>query len=245
MVQAELGSAVGVPTQVDSLINRRILQTQVWLATEVEWSFLRGRQDIEVPANTRFVNIPTALNVDTIPTAYVRSPDDTANSWFQLEYGITPREYNQYDYWPENQTNDVPRRWMLSLDNPATLVQPGSQQIEIWPVPSIPVRLRLVGQLQLRSLPSSLNDIPNLVTSTNAPAGDDALVLDLDDLLLAYNVAASMQTANKELSANLAAKALRRFNKLKAANTNTQPAFVLGRTREIDRPFVYKFENED
>jgi len=245
MVQAELGSVVGVPTQVDALINRRVLQTQLWLATEVEWAFLRGRQDIVVDADTRFVDIPQMLNTEQVPTAYVRSPDNTANSWFQLEYGITPVQLNQYDYTPEPQTSDVPRRWQFSLDNPAIVSQPGTQQIELWPVPAIQVRVRLVGQHQLRSLPSQLKDQPNLVLPDGNSTGDDALVLDLDDLLLAYNVAASMQTANKELSANLAARALRRFNKLKAANTNAQPTFTLGKTREIARPVNLKFSDEN
>lgn len=236
MIKAELGHAL-LPAQIDALMNRKVLQTQVWLSTMHPWPHMRGRFDINISAGQRFCDIPTRdgrrINLDASPTAWVKVPADTANTWYPLEYGITSRDYNQYDSAYDQQAA-LPSRWMLSLNDPQDTSDLPTAKIELWPVPNQAALFRLEGQFHLRSQPTDLVDQANVKGAGNTPAGDDALPVDLDGLLLAYHVAASMQTVNKELSTTLAAKAGQRFNQLRAAGSNDSGTFVLGKQQHFN-----------
>ena len=212
MVNAELGDSLVTTTkQTSTLINRRIVQTQLWLSNEYKWPFLFGSFDVSVSAGQRFPSIPATLNLDN--STLVSAKWNLL--WNPVVYGIGPHEYNIYDSERGIQSSPI-TRWKEYNGTPHAA---GTMTLEVWPIPSTAQTLRLEGQRVLNVLPSGLTD--NLTT-------DDSKILELDDLLLAYFVAAEFQ-AGKPNYNHLAAKAQARFNKLRAESPIKHTTFPLGR----------------
>ena len=186
-VNAECGFASQTTnTARDAMVNTLIANKQRWLATEYDWPFLASHYDLNAPANTQYLTLPTqtgqpnvatiALNLERMPTVEV-----FWNTVYRdVEYGIGEMQYNSMNYALGQQSDPIQRwRWASNADDPTP------NQIEVWPVPVTASVLRFTGQ---RSL------LPLLVDADKA---------DLDEMLLTYAVAAELLTRAKQADAQL------------------------------------------
>jgi hypothetical protein len=99
------------------------------------------------------------------------------SSWLDLGYGVGPDEWNVYDV----ATTSTPiQRWRITADN----------QVEYWPTPSQATTVRFQGQL----------------ATVYANKKSTANVLFLDDLLVAYSVAADWLARQKKQDAGIMLK---------------------------------------
>lgn len=219
MVKGEVGDVLtaGINAQTDGLINRRIVQMQVWLSNEYKWPFMFGSFDVTVPAGQRFVTAP-ALNFDQMPMVATKY----STLWSPVSYGIGPREYNIFDSESQVVPADPILRWKEYMGAPPSSSNPADMQIEVWPVPATQQTLRFEGQRALQIAPTT-------TTLT------DTMKLDLDDLMLAYYVAAQMQVGTP-LGALLTSKAQSRFNLLRAQCATEFPTFSIGKVRTAPQP---------
>ena len=197
MLKAELGDSTQTNTARDAQLNVLLSNKQKWLASEYQWSFLERRWLITIPANTQYVGLPTVddAGVTTSPNTARWFPevDVLWSTVYQpVAYGIGIDEYNTMDFSRGQQSNPV-QKWRLS-SNPNETSNPN--QFEVWPVPTMALGMRFVGQRQLLPLVSD-ND-----------------TADLDDMLLVYAVAGDLLTRAKQADAAIKIEEFKRRLKI-------------------------------
>lgn len=220
MLKAELGYSQDSTTQ-DRELNLLLSNKQKFLAGEFDWPFLQARWDLTVPAGTRYIALPltqggptgqqSAINFER-PVLYEVK---YSLRWQEIHYYIGSEEYNFLDSDRNGMVMNPIQRWRFATDSSE---QSDADQIEVWPIPSIPQTTRFTGQRTLLDLVAD-ND-----------------VADLDDLLLVLMVAAEKLTRMKLPDAQLkTALAQERMQRVRAVYPTKQTSTVLGGNL-LDKP---------
>lgn len=198
MLRAEIGASTNVAMGVNTLPNLKQLlrRTQEKLWTDHEWSFAWIERDEQLIDGQRYYTFDNDLDFDRIRAAYV----NYAQIWRELQYGITPQEYNLSN--PAlGAKQDPVQAWRHYEGN----------QFEVWPVPS-----------------SSLNVIRFRAIKKLAPLISDSDTAELDDNLIVLSAAAELLARDKSEDASAKAQAAKElYAKLKGLGQKTD-VFVLG-----------------
>ena len=127
LIEAGFSTDAGHAVYSRDRINQMINRTERRLSIVYDWPNMTFEEDVPVPADTRYVNLPTEINftmIDSVHTAY-------GDDWLPLSHGIGARERSIYN---ENQRAEPIMRWEI--------VAPGNTQIEVWPIGSTTQTLR-------------------------------------------------------------------------------------------------------
>jgi len=194
-----LNTALGVAER-DAIVYQLQLK-QEFLYYDYDWPSLIDQEPVALAAGTRYYPFPTSIAYDFVNEVWCSEDNET--SFFGVEYGIGPTQFNDT---PVGGTSWPVCRWMLNGDTS------GTQQIEVWPVPSQAGFLRVVGRRAI------------------TPLVADADYSTLNGTLLVLHVAADILARQKAEDAQVklsqAAKHLR--NIVRRQGANKQTPFVLG-----------------
>jgi len=204
-------------TAQDGEINQIIYDMQGTLAGTYDWPFLKTRWSTAVPAGLsgRYTVFPTVNDLGTTIGINLERPILFLTKWNQVwqevEYGID--EYPEFNYLDSDrgQVLDPIQRWQFSDE----------AKFEVWPLPASAATVRFIGQRLLTDIRTSVGP---------PPVWNDALTLDLDDLLVAYFSAAEYLTRQK--SANAATtqgKAAKRLADIRAGYPVRTKPCIIGR----------------
>lgn len=219
MVKAELMliDSDAVSPGGDTMLKQQIAMQQQWLALRYEWPFLLKEAEVTLAAGTQYYAFPQDTGVDVFDLGReIQADCYLSGLWNQLEYGITPRHYNNLN--PElDQRCDPVRNWQFYRTT--------TLQFEVWPLPSTATKIRFAGQMRL----------PALATGTDTAVLDDILIAQFT----AAKLAARMKTADAAAllsQAQATLQALRAGYPQEIATFNTSGDD--GPPRDWDRPTV-------
>ena len=218
LLKAELRDTQETNSTQDTEYNYALSNKQRDFALAYDWPFLQHDWDLACAGGSRYLNIPTSDTRGVSVTINFERPVTVNNKlsslWNETTYGIGIEQYNYLEGTANPQ--DPIRRWRM-VTNTSEALNP--DQVEIWPVPVTAQTLRFTGQR-------------NVLTLTA-----DADKADLDDLLLAYFVAADYLAFRGLENAPMAlAKAQSHLIKLRSGYpTVTVPPVVFGRQPYTDR----------
>lgn len=172
----------------DVTLRRQISTTQKWLALRHSWEFLEVEKTVNLVAGTRYYSFPTGPTLAFELGRPVEVHCWFANLWNEVDYGISPAEYNALNPVLDQRCDPV-SKWQF-YNAPAL-------QLEVWPLPATAMDLRIKGQRKLNVLLA------------------DTDTCDLDDVLIiqftAAKLAARMKSAD---AAALLAQAQETFKQL-------------------------------
>jgi len=202
-----LSPALGASTR--DVLKKVLQRQQKRLWEDYAWPFLRLTVDIPVQAGLRYYNVPNNMTYERIERVEFKWGD----RWQPLQYGINYEHYNQYD--SDKDIRSYPLYRYREF---------GTNQIEVWPVPSQNGSaankeglLRVVGIRNLNPLLA------------------DANTADLDDQLIVLYAAGEILTRQKAQDAkDKLAQAAAHYLRLKARNSKSAP-FVISQ----DEPLAY------
>lgn len=206
MLKGEIGSDLSsqVSPGGDSVMNQQLSNQQNWLATEYDWPFLEIRNDLTIPAGQRYTAMPLSGGNPLFELERpIKAECQWSNLWNPMELGITIYDYNTVN--PDLGQTLVPIvKWQLYNVNGF------GTQFEVWPVPSMPLTVRLTGQ----------GIVPALVNPTDTAV--------LDDMLIVLFTAAQLMARFKQADAQaMAARAQSRLNKIRQGYPKPNGMFVV------------------
>ena len=138
------------------------------------------------------------------------------DTWLELGYGIGPDEWNQYDV---DELSTPILRWNIT----------STAQAEYWPTPSQATTVRFQGQL----------------STVYANKKSTANVLFLDDLLIAYSVAADWLARQKKQDAGIMLKrADQRLMDLRGNGGTKYQSFRIGSKTEASQVLIRQIKPE-
>jgi hypothetical protein len=226
MVKAECGKSLDPSsTAQDAEINQIIANTQALLAADYDWHFLKSRWDSFLSPATRFQTFPTTLSPQggaaaTTAVVNFERPCEMLVKWNMIWqpvlYGID--EYPEFNYLDadRNQVLDPVQRWQFSDET----------NFEVWPLPAGAAQVRFVGQRQLTTLQS-------------AGSWNDSALLDMDDLLVAFYVAAEYAAREAKPNAKtLFERAQNRLMAIRGASLSRSQTITIGRGQPLGRKAI-------
>jgi hypothetical protein len=226
MVKAESGKSLNTSaTQADTYIEQVIADTQAWLASEYDWPFLEARWDIAIPPGSRYIAFPTTDDVGlTTAINFERAGSlrlyiKWNNIWQDVYYGITEIEEFNYIDSDRGQVLDPVQRWKFDDEG----------NFEIWPSNAQSQTLRFTGQRTLTNLQSSAGP---------PPVWDADALLDLDDLLVTYYVAAEIAAREdqQEIAVEFIKRGADRLRLVRATYPQREmPPVIVGHGQTYDR----------
>jgi hypothetical protein len=230
-VKAETHKTLDTTNTADDLrINQLIETVQQDLADSFSWGFLEQRWDAYVNPGTRFAVFPTTLSPQggaASPTASIdfnrpyKVQTKWNNIWIPVVYGIS--EQNEFNYLDSDrgQVLDPVQRWQMS----------DTGQFEVWPLPATQAQIRFKQNRALTSLQTG---------STIPPTWNDSATLDLDDLLVVYNVALLFQADQDQplLAQRMVQRASARLKILLGDNPVREETYTIGRGQPFGRKSI-------
>lgn len=227
-VKAECSKSLqSTSTTQDAELNQVIFDSQMWLAKQYDWPFLKDRWDVAIGPASRYVPFPLqttgglVANIDFERAGQLALYIKWNNIWLDVVYGI--REVQEFNYLDSDrgQVLDPVQRWQFF----------DQSRFEIWPMNASGQTLRFLGQRMLTELRSSQ---PGSLPVT----WNDAALCDIDDQLIMYFAAGRYMTnQNKPALAktffDLGEKAM-----LQVRSTYpviTKPPVIVGGSSEFDR----------
>lgn len=229
-VKAETRKSLDVnSTSQDGEINQVIENVQQELADAYDWGFLKQRWDSFLNPGQRFAAFPTALAPQggapsATATINFQRPFKVEVKWNQIwqpvGYGIDDfPEFNYLDS-DRNQVLDPIQRWQYS----------DGGQFEVWPLPASQAQVRFTQDRQLVSLQTG---------STTPPTWNDSALLDLDDLLVVYHVAALYLYDEQQAESNvMLQRAQQRLRLLMGTNPTRTEQIIIGRGMPMGRKAI-------
>ena len=216
LLKAELRDAQQTNTAADLEYNYALANKQTDFALAYDWPFLEHKWDLACPAGSRYLNIPTADTRGLACTINFERPLKVSRYfslvYTELDYKIDLSEYT-YQNSDLDQRLDPVQKWQL-VSNPNETANPN--QVEVWPIPATNITIRFVGQRNVQALAA------------------DTDKADLDDLLLAYFVAADYLLMRQQPNATLMLKkAQEHLVRLRAGYPakDIPPTIIGGRTQ--------------
>lgn len=212
MARAEARLSSNSSRGIDHLdhVKQLVKRHYTMLAEDHDWEHLQLKRDydvarVQLQAGSRFYNYPAAVNPQKITTAWLK----WGNIWRPIDYGIQFANYSGLD--PDNGSRADPvLRWDMR----------DGDGFEVWPVPAsdgdadAPYSnwIGFEGQKAVESYVS------------------DANRADIDDMLIALNVAAEILAENGQQKASEAklSAANRRLLRLRG-NLSNKARFTMGR----------------
>lgn len=197
-LRAEIGASTNVSMGVNTLPNLKqtLRRTQERLWFDFDWEFAYIERDEQLIDGERYYTFDADIDFNRIRAAYVRY----GQIWREVDYGITPAEYNQSN--PDlGMKQDPVRRWRHWEGN----------QFEVWPVPSsseMVLRFRAI-----KKLPALIED-------------SDVALLD-DNLIVLFAAAELLARAKSEDASAKLNSANAHYAKLKGLGLKTE-VFTLG-----------------
>lgn len=139
-LRAEVGHSLvgGQGTNMEDTLKYQLKRTQRELYRAYDWPSLIIDEQVDVPANSRY--LPEFVNIDKEQINQLWCRQGT--EWFPITYGIDPAHYSLYD--PENNVVGFPIQ-RYKYDEL-------SEALEIWPLTSIDTRVLARGQILLPPL---------------------------------------------------------------------------------------------
>lgn len=221
MVKAQTGKSLDLTaTSLDAEINQLIADCQAQLTASYDWPFLRQRWDATLAPLQRFQTFPTTFSPQggsPVVTGAINLERPVVvetkwnNLWQEVVYGIA--EFTEFNYLDSDRLRplDPAQRWQFSDET----------QFEIWPLPASAALIRFTGQRQATPLSAWTNGVQ---------VWNDATLCDLDDLLLAYHVAAEYSTReNNANAATMRERAQRRLIALLGSYPTRTEITTIGR----------------
>lgn len=198
-LKAEIDASMSVGTAMDQNLNQLIETKLITLCAQYDWKCLADEWRTTVVANSEYTAFPTAdvnanqftINFDRPLQVYVQY----TSYWQPILFGIGPAEYNLV--YGANRLQPV-LKWDYKQGDRSTM--------RTWPLgtPDQPIMIR--GQ----------RNPVTLRTSLGGPFSDAALV-ELDDLLIVYTIAAEQcAIKNSPVASAKAQLATMRFNSLRS-----------------------------
>jgi hypothetical protein len=189
------------------------------LALAYDWPFLKRYWDLACAPGDRYKTIPTVDIRGTAATINFERPlkvERLYNTYYNpVCYGIDSDQWN-YRNSDLGHRSDPIQNWAWATNSSESV---NTDQIEIWPIPSIAQTIRFSGQRNVLAL----------------TAGTDKA--DLDDYLLVYFVAADYLAFRNQANAPIVLKkAADHLIKLRAGYPSSQPCINFGRDRNIFSP---------
>lgn len=190
------------------------------LYADHEWPFLGIYRDIQLQAGQRYYDFPDDINTDRA----VRFETKWGGIWQKVGYGITDKNYNEFDSDADVRYDPV-FRWGFYMPDPTPDNDVTDPQIEVWPIPAtngnedtLDGYVRVHGSQRLLSM---VNDA-------------DKCLLD-SDLIVLYSAAEILaKMKSPDASAKLEnANAL--YTKLKGRATPSEPFKIGGDTFDMDK----------
>lgn len=130
LIEAGFSTDAGHSVFSEQRLNQMINRTERLIAVQYEWASLNFEEDVTVPANTRYVDLPDLLTftmIDRVTVAF-------GSEWIEVKHGIGDRERSLYN---ETQRATPIQRWEV--------VAPGNEEFEVWPVGATAQTLRFSG----------------------------------------------------------------------------------------------------
>lgn len=227
-VKAECAKSLqGTSTSQDPEINQVIYDTQMWLAKQFDWPFMKDRWDVAVAVGSRYVPFPTQTTaglsalIDFERAGQLKLYIKWNNIWLDVVYGI--REVEEFNYIDSDRgmVLDPVQRWQFF----------DQSQFEIWPMNASGQVLRFLGQRMVTELRSS-------ALGTLPITWNDAALCDIDDQLIMYFAAGRYMTnQNKPALAkaffDLGEKAMQQVRS--TYPVITKPPVIVGGSSEFNR----------
>ena len=229
-IKAETGKSLDAQsTAQDAEINQLIESVQQELADSYNWAFLKSRWNSFLSPGTRFSTFLTTLSPQggaSSATAVINLQRPILmevkwnNIWQPVIYGIDEiPEFNYLDS-DRGQQLDPIQRWQYSDET----------QFEVWPLPASQAQIRFTQNRQLTTLQTG---------STVPPTWNDAALLDLDDLLVVYYVAAKYAAREKKSNTEvLLSQGKARLLNLLGSNPIRTETITIGRGLPLDRKAI-------
>jgi hypothetical protein len=217
-LKAEVGDAQETNDFADAEYNLLLAQKQLDLANAYDWSFLEHRWNLDCPAGTRYIALPTSDIRGTAVAINFERPvlvERFYNTkYWTTDFGIEAKNFNWRNSDLDERLDPI-QRWQF-----ATNVNESAHanEIEVWPIPITGQTLRFTGQRAVQALAS----------------GSDTA--DLDDMLLVYFVAAERLMLRDQKSAQYKlAQAQAHLMRLRGAYKVNEEPLVLGRKSSYER----------
>lgn len=152
-------------------LKEALKSAQEELYDEYSWPFLYARRDKNLSAGSRYYDFPSDLPLENIAQVEALFND----TYDDIEYGITPEDYNQYNSDSDERADPV-MKWMA--------INTGTPQFEVWPIPASTITggIRFHGKKSL------------------ATFVDTSDVADLDDRLICYRAAVILSNDEKRVT---------------------------------------------
>jgi len=205
MLRAECGESTNASMGINTVegLYQLIRRTQEGLYDEFDWPQLIVDTDEALLPLEKIYTMNDAIDPMRIFKVWVKD----SGTWVEMEYGITPIDYNESDA-EDDEAETVPMKWQFRPDN----------QFEVWPMPSI------AGTMRFR----------HVKTLSPMLAGSDRSTLDAN--LIVLFCAAERLAAKKDQSAPIKLQmaqrklaSLRNLSTQKKVFSNCQP-IPTGRT---------------
>ena len=214
LVKNEIRASLSAGTADDAAIKQAVETKQEWLASMFDWAELDDEWD--ATATGRYTAVPTtdvaaasrSINFDRA----VQLSHKWNSIWNSIQNGITLEQYNAFDS-DAGDRQDPVLAWRF---------KPGDRTyFEVWPIPTASAALRFTGQRKL-------------LTLRTASVLDTAKTLDLDDMLVAFAVAADFLSGKPE-QASKAELFQMRFTAVRSANKTSDERFFIGGDQRSSR----------
>lgn len=187
-VKAECAKSLqSTSTAQDGEINQVIFDSQMWLAKQYDWPFLKDRWDVGIGPSSRYVAFPTQTTAGLNALINFERAGQLAlfikwnNIWLDVVYGI--REIEEFNYLDSDrgQVLDPVQRWQFF----------DQSRFEIWPMNASGQTIRFIGQRMVTELRSSNLGVLPIVWN-------DAALCDIDDEIIMYFAAGRYMTAQNK-----------------------------------------------
>jgi len=139
-LRSELGHSTNTAHGVNTKANMEYVlrRNQEVLYEEHDWPFLTLDVDVTVLLGQRIYNYPSNLPFGAINAAWWVE----GNQYLPMTFGVSVEDFNLYDPDLDERSNPV-QKWRH---------RPDTDQIELWPIPSINGKVRLRGTSPLTAL---------------------------------------------------------------------------------------------
>lgn len=128
-IEAGLTTSATASQSVERL-NHILNRTERLLYATGEWASQDHEEEVIVPANSQFVNLPNQITFTEVDYVHVLYGDD----WLEISHGIGPHERSVYS---GTQRATPIQRWEVRA--------PGNTDFEVWPVGNVEQTLRFKG----------------------------------------------------------------------------------------------------
>lgn len=184
-LKAELDSSMTVGTAKDTNYYQLVETKLLWFCAQYDWKHLEDEWRATVALDTEHTAFPTTDNNGNSYTLNFDRPFNVevqhSDIWQPVDFGIGSEEYNTYD----SAARVMPiEKWDYR--------QGDRSQFRTWPIGSAEQSIRISGQR-------------NPITLRSGGNFSAAALVDLDDLLLVYTIAAELLSSKPDGSAGVKA----------------------------------------